>query len=292
MAPTFSIVIPTYGRGRLLERVLPSYLSTGSMEVIVVDDGSGPDDQASLEAISSQPQVRVIRQPHLGLPTARNRGVGEASGEWVVFGEDDAWFTPEYPTVLIEHATRAGALIGSGQAPLVEPEMLLRPSKELDELIRTKPMTDRPADEFLGVPWPVEHLETGDIVTPLLTAGAAIHRSVFERVRFDPGFRGNAFREESDFFFSCLEAGVRMIRCPHARCGHMKAHARAMRGGAWNMSRPRYVLHMIRNNWRLIRKHQAVLRWARMQARRRGGPFTMQLEFLVSLLRRSRPVSA
>jgi glycosyltransferase involved in cell wall biosynthesis len=292
MAPTFSIVIPTYRRGALLKRVLPSYLSTGALEVVVVDDGSGVEDQTALAAIDAQPAVRLVRQAHLGLPTARNTGVAEAKGEWIVFGEDDAWFTPEYPIKLIEHAMRAGALIGSGYAPLMPPELLSRPREELEELIRSKPMTDRPADEFLGVPWPVERLESGDIVTPLLTAGAAIHRSVFEGVRFDPGFGGNAFREESDFFLSCLEAGIRMIRCPHAKCGHMKAHARALRGGAWDMSRPRYALQMARNNWRLVRKHHEVLRWARRQAHRRGGPVTMQLEFLASLLRRARPVSA
>jgi glycosyltransferase involved in cell wall biosynthesis len=292
MAPTFSIVIPTYRRSALLRRMLPSYLCTGALEVIVVDDGSGPGDRPALEAVAAEPGVRVIHGPHRGLPAARNEGVEQAKGEWVVFGEDDAWFTAEYPATLVDHAVRARAAVASGYAPLIDPSMLSRPKDELEEVIRSKPMADRPPDEFLGVAWPVERLDSGDILTPLLTAGAAIHGSVFERIRFDESFRGNAFREESDFFLSCFEAGIRMIRCPHAKCGHMKVHSRAAEGGAWSMGRPRYTFHMMANNWRLVRKHRVVLRAARLRAGRRGGPIRMQLEFVGSLLRRTRPVSA
>jgi glycosyltransferase involved in cell wall biosynthesis len=292
MAPTFSIVIPTYRRGSMLARVLPSYLDTGALEVVVVDDGSGEQDRPILALIGAQPGVRLVGQRHLGLPRARNTGVAESKGEWVVFGEDDAWFTPEYPRMLIDHAIDARALIASGSAPLVDQHMLSRPRGELEELIRSKAMTDRPADQFLGLPWPVDPLESGDVMTPLLTAGAAIHRSVFDSIQFDPAFGGNAFREESDFFFSCLEAGIRMIRCPHAKCGHMKSHSRAVRGGAWDMSRAGYAFQMARNNWRLLRKHEALLRSVRTQAGRHGGALTMQFEFLFSLLRRSRPVRA
>jgi 16S rRNA (cytidine1402-2'-O)-methyltransferase len=34
--------------------------------------------------------------------------------EWIVFGEDDVWFTDDYPDVLLDHARRAGALVASG----------------------------------------------------------------------------------------------------------------------------------------------------------------------------------
>ncbi len=272
--------------------MLPSYLATGALEVIVVDDGSGPADRAALRRAVESSQIRVIHQPHRGLPAARNTGIHQATAEWIVFGEDDVWFTPEYPTTLIEHALTADALIASGHAPLVDPEMLVRPKRELQDMIRSKQMLDRPPDELLGVPWPVQRLESGDILTPLLTGGTAIHRSVFQRVQFDQRFRGNAFREESDFFLSCLEAGFRMIRCPHAKCGHMKSNARAAPGGAWSMSLPRYALQMAGNNWRLIRKHEAILRSVRQQAGRSGGALRMQAEFLGSLLRRTRPLSA
>ncbi len=130
------------------------------------------------------------------------------------------------------------------------------------------------------------------MLTPLLAATGAVHRSVFERVRFDPGYGGNAFREETDFFFSCAEAGIRSIHCPHASCGHMKVHSRSTPGGSWTMGRPRYAAQMVRNNWRLLRKHEALIRRARTAAGRPSGPLRMQGEFLLSMLLQPRPARA
>lgn len=174
MAPTFSIVIPTYRRGTLLRRMLPSYISTDPLEVIVVDDGSGRMDQPALQSAAEVPRVELIHLPHRGTAAARNEGVRRAQGDWIVFGEDDVWFTPEYPTTLIDHSIRAAALAASGCAPLMDPALLSGSREELEELIRSTPMVDRPPDKLLGVQWPVERLESGDVLTPLLTAVAAV----------------------------------------------------------------------------------------------------------------------
>jgi hypothetical protein len=112
---------------------------------------------------------------------------------------------------------------------------------------------------------------------------------VFDVVRFDPGFLGNAFREETDFYMSCAEAGILSIHCPHVACGHMKEHARATPGGSWTMSRPRYAVQMASNNWRLLRKHRGLIREARAEAGRGGGLLRMQGGFLLSMLARLRP---
>jgi glycosyltransferase involved in cell wall biosynthesis len=276
----------------MLRRVLPSYMATDPLEVIIVDDGSGPADRPTLEALGRLTGVRVIHGPHRGLPASRNEGAKQATGEWIVFGEDDVWFTPEYPRILIEHAVQAESLVASGLVPLVDPALLFGSTDELEARIRATPMRDRTTNEILGVPWPAEVLASEDVVTPLLTAVAAVHRTVFERVRFDPRFGGNAFREETDFFLSCFEAGIRTLHCPHAVSGHMKVHARAVPGGSWAMSRLRYALQMNRNNWRFIAKHARTLSSARRQAGRRGGSLTMQAEFLLSMVRRLRPTVA
>src|SRR5439155_11242468 len=140
----------------------------------------------------------------------------------------------------------------------------------------------------LGARWPVQRLPSGDLLTPLLTATAAVHRSVFNRVRFDPNYRGNAFREETDFFFTCLERGIQTLYCPHVACGHMKSHAGSAPGGSWSMSRPRYALQMLINNWRFLRRHDALLRRVRGAAGLRTGSIRMQARFLLTVLGRMR----
>jgi GT2 family glycosyltransferase len=289
----FSIVIPTYRRSELLSRVLPSYLATGADEVVLVDDGSGPGHRLSLERLANEPNVRLVAlNRHVGLPAARNEGAAAVEGPWVVFGEDDAWFTPEYPRTLIEHAERAGALAAAGCSPLVHPDLLDGPLPALEAAIRARAADNPGPSSVAGVPWTPDVLTDGDLLTPFLSARAAVHRSVFDRVRFDPRYTGNAFREETDFFLRAFEVRFRTVHCPHAACGHLKEHTRSVPGGSWHMSRSRYAWQMAWNNWRLLRAHDDLVRRARRRSGRRGGAVAAQAEFLASMLRRVRPERA
>jgi glycosyltransferase involved in cell wall biosynthesis len=87
-----SVVIPCYNQARFLGEALQSVLCQGypDLEIIVVDDGS----KDSTEEIASgytkaDTRVRVIRQENRGLAAARNRGLSEAGGEYVVFLDSD-----------------------------------------------------------------------------------------------------------------------------------------------------------------------------------------------------------
>lgn len=82
-----TIVIPCFNQGRYLPDALRSIRNQRyhSLETIVVDDGS--TDGSS--EIARQPQVTVIRQPNMGLGSARNAGLAAARGEFVVFLDAD-----------------------------------------------------------------------------------------------------------------------------------------------------------------------------------------------------------
>lgn len=94
-APLVSVVIPTYNRARFLPGAIASIRaqSLSCAEIIVVDDGS-TDDTAKVLAALGEGVVHV-RQDNAGPAAARNRGIRQASGEFVAFLDTDDRWLPE-----------------------------------------------------------------------------------------------------------------------------------------------------------------------------------------------------
>lgn len=97
----YSIVLPIYNMEKYLERCVNSILaqtSTSTFEVLLVDDGSrdGSPEMCDKYAASDS-RFRVIHKPNGGVSTARNTGIDNAAGEYIIFFDpDDAWL----PTLL------------------------------------------------------------------------------------------------------------------------------------------------------------------------------------------------
>jgi glycosyltransferase involved in cell wall biosynthesis len=87
-----SIIIPTYNRKDNLVRILESLkdqtASPGDFEVIVVDDGS-TDDSSAVAGLAFPFSLRYLRQANLGSAAARNAGAELASGDLLIFLDDD-----------------------------------------------------------------------------------------------------------------------------------------------------------------------------------------------------------
>jgi glycosyltransferase involved in cell wall biosynthesis len=91
---TVSVIIPTYNRahylGEAIESILNQDIRDCRTEIIVVDDGSTDNTKEVLEKFGNS--VRYIYQDNRGAGSARNRGIHEATGEWVSFlDSDDRW---------------------------------------------------------------------------------------------------------------------------------------------------------------------------------------------------------
>jgi glycosyltransferase involved in cell wall biosynthesis len=87
-----SVVVPCYNQALFLGEAIQSVLSQGytDFEIIVVDDGSKDATQEVASAYAREnPRVRLISQENRGLAAARNRGLVEAQGEYVVFLDSD-----------------------------------------------------------------------------------------------------------------------------------------------------------------------------------------------------------
>src|SRR5918994_645327 len=93
-APLVSVVIPCYNQARFLGEAIESVLAQSypHFEVIVVDDGS--TDNTS-EVAASYAGVRCIRQDNQGLAGARNTGIRESKGSYLVFLDADDCLLPD-----------------------------------------------------------------------------------------------------------------------------------------------------------------------------------------------------
>jgi O-antigen biosynthesis protein len=96
--PRISVIICTHNGSETIFNCLRGVqgLDYPAMEVIIVDDGS-TDDTAN---IARQFPFHVVSISHLGLSTARNVGLQNATGEIVAYIDDDAWPDPHWLTYL------------------------------------------------------------------------------------------------------------------------------------------------------------------------------------------------
>ena len=121
MNPTFSIVVPTFGRPGALAGCLAAIervdYPRGDFEVIVVDDGTPEPVEASADGVA----LRVVRLPHGGPARARNRGVAVARGRYVAFTDDDCAPARDWLTAL-EAALAGGAAAVAGRSSNALPD--------------------------------------------------------------------------------------------------------------------------------------------------------------------------
>lgn len=96
MCPELTIIVPSYNNAAFLGMSIGS-LSTksSSVEIIVVDDGSSDNSPEVLaELARSHSNLRVIRQENGGVSRARNTGIREASGRFIMFVDADDRLLP------------------------------------------------------------------------------------------------------------------------------------------------------------------------------------------------------
>ena len=91
-SPKFTVIIPAYNAGKYLDECLESLVSQSfkDFEVIVVDDGS-TDRTAVLgrKYTELDNRFRLVEKDNGGVSSARNSGIDNAKGEWVLFVDAD-----------------------------------------------------------------------------------------------------------------------------------------------------------------------------------------------------------
>ena len=96
MMPIISVIIPVYNGEKTIRETIESVLKQtfNEFELIIVNDGS--KDQ-TLEIVNSiqDSRIKVFSYQNAGLSASRNRGITQASGEYISFIDADDLWTPD-----------------------------------------------------------------------------------------------------------------------------------------------------------------------------------------------------
>jgi glycosyltransferase involved in cell wall biosynthesis len=210
--------------------------------IVVVDDGS-EDGTAEQLARLGIPQLEIVSHPrNLGTPSAKNSGAARITNEWVAFLDDDDLLPPDYLATLKSTAEIVGADVISAPARRLPH---LDPAVRYDELIGRLSLADGPQ----------EISQTEFAETPFIGPNCLVRQKVLSDIAFDKRYRGNFWREETDFYVSAASAGFRVGQTEKT-CYYVLGKRS---GGSHGRCLVTYEYWVYRNNWRFLKKHRRYL---------------------------------
>ena len=88
--PLVSIVIPVFNTGASAKKLAESLLSCtyDNLEIILIDDGSKDDSLKTLKTLKN-PKLKILSKPNGGASSARNYGIENSHGEYLLFIDSD-----------------------------------------------------------------------------------------------------------------------------------------------------------------------------------------------------------
>ena len=102
-----SIIIPVYNSGDVVGRLLDSIVQTETnarYEIIMINDGSTDhSQQVCQEYAEKYPYIKVLEQKNAGPSAARNRGLEEATGEYILFCDSDDYVSADMVNILFAY---------------------------------------------------------------------------------------------------------------------------------------------------------------------------------------------
>lgn len=110
-----SIIVPIYNVEKYIQRCVKSLMSQEyhNIEIILVNDGS-PD--RSLDIINKlkvmDSRIIVIDKNNGGVSSARNAGIKQSSGDYLMFVDGDDWIEPNYVSYFVDLIEHSGLPVG------------------------------------------------------------------------------------------------------------------------------------------------------------------------------------
>ncbi len=217
----FSVVICTYNRAKYLSQTLESIArqdyAADKYEILIVDNNS-PDNTEEVAFIFrgeyKELKIRYIKETQQGISYARNRGVMEAKGEFIVFLDDDETVEPAFMKNLDDfYSEYTEASLTAG--PVV-PVYEATPPRWLSPFTMRLITGAYDKGEEIKIVRPKDYPGTGH---------ATFRRDLFLKYggfNTDLGRKGSSLMgaEDKDFFLRLIQNGIKCYYLPGATIYH------------------------------------------------------------------------
>lgn len=128
--PQIAAIICTHNRDNYLGAAIDSLLAQDcqDFEVLVIDNASTDRTREVVESRLSNPLLKYIYEPTLGLSAARNRGAKETTAPILAYLDDDAIASPQWlKVILTAYQTNPQLAVAGGKVTLIWPEGIAHP---------------------------------------------------------------------------------------------------------------------------------------------------------------------
>lgn len=257
--PDISVIIPTYNRAPYLALTLAGFAqqTIKDWELVLLDDGSTDETRAVAESFSTQLNIVYIRQDNAGRSAARNHALQVATGDIILFSDDDRIPCPEFVAAHLATLGDDKTRISVGQKKEIlthyndqfqlpwnnellalfarNPELSLkRMPKELTCVVSEGELEH----DFEGMVSRLHYRDSADNFDEVVaqfgtalngflfgwvlctTGNLAFHRTEnSDTITFDEHFSGWGM-EDTDFGYQLVQNGYQVVCSPHARNYH------------------------------------------------------------------------
>lgn len=247
-APGISCIIPTLARGEVLLDTLAMLRAQKprAQEIIVVDQTPihPPKVQSAIEALSKAGQIVLLHQSEPNAAKARNAGALAASGDILLFLDDDVCLPPSFLAAYSQafRNTLVSAVAG---------QVLEGSAATVDRL------PPRASDPGLGWLYFPKNYSRPCSTSFMMAGNFGIRRELYLKLGgMDEAFERGAYREESDFAMRFVRSGYRFLFNPACSLRHLGAPL-VPYGGArhWSRGRDFRYFHHCVGDWYFNLKH-------------------------------------
>lgn len=104
--PLVSIIVPVYNREKIIKNCIDSLQNQSyeNFEIIIVNDGSSDQTYDVCTKLCNEDQrIRLIHKENGGVSSARNLGIKEAQGEYIMFLDSDDFYEKDTVKKMVEY---------------------------------------------------------------------------------------------------------------------------------------------------------------------------------------------